>query len=161
MKSTTQTRKKWDQSYKDRHPERIIASAKAFREKHKKKERARSRAKYLRYKREQPGIFKKWWDKFATTPKGRFKSYKQNARARKIVFEISLEEFMEYWQKPCYYCGLEIKTIGIDRIDSKKGYMKGNLRACCHKDNYAKRNWESEDFIQQCNKVARQHPRKL
>ena len=65
------------------------------------------------------------------TPKDKYVSYKGRAKFKKQEFKLSFEEFMNYWQKPCYYCDSEIKTIGLDRIDYKRGYLFDNIIACC------------------------------
>ena len=94
MKSTTQRRKKWDETYRTKHPDRIRESSKKFRERNVEKERARGRAKYWRYKRENPGIFKKYYEKYKGTPKACFKGYKNGAKIRGIKFELTIEEFI-------------------------------------------------------------------
>lgn len=80
--------------------------------------------------------------------------YKQGARVRNIEWRLSLEEFKMFWQKPCYYCGDEIKTIGIDRIDSGQGYTLGNLVSCCKTCNYAKGKMTKEEYANHCRKVV-------
>ena len=80
-------------------------------------------------------VEKKWRQSL----KGRFAEYKKGAIKRNLIWELTIEEFKEYWQKSCSYCGLEIETIGLDRIDSKIGYKKENICACCEFCNRVKR----------------------
>lgn len=61
------------------------------------------------------------------------------------------------WQVPCYYCGYEIKTCGIDRVDNAKGYDLDNLKTCCRWCNAMKSNMSQRDFIALCVAVARRH----
>ena len=47
-----------------------------------------------------------------------------------------------------------ITTASLDRIDSKKGYIKGNLQ-WVHKDlNIMKNSYPNQYFIEMCKKVA-------
>lgn len=45
-------------------------------------------------------------------------------------------------------------NISIDRIDSSKGYTKGNVQLVCCALNVAKSNWPQDDFIELCRKVV-------
>ena len=68
--------------------------------------------------KENPEFWKKhreWqkiWNK--TTLKGRFCRYKGVAKIRNIPFNLTKEDFIRFWQKPCIYCGQKIDTIGLD-----------------------------------------------
>jgi len=84
--------------------------------------------------------------------------YKKTAKRRGIIFDLTIEEFKDITSKNCSYCGVEPSAIssyrrnektseytsykfnGIDRIDSNKGYEKGNIAACCKHCNYIKNN---------------------
>lgn len=61
---------------------------------------------------------------------------------------------MTFWNQPCSYCGSEIKTIGIDRVDNSIGYSMNNSVSCCIICNRMKRNYKVEEFINHCKKVA-------
>lgn len=88
------------------------------------------------------------------TLNGRWWSYISDARKRKIGFLLTKDEFKSLWGKPCHYCGSEIATIGVDRIDSCGPYRIGNIRPCCHRCNMMKNSHSSEDFVNHCIKVA-------
>jgi len=97
-----------------------------------------------------------------------FTKYKKEARRKKREFKLSFELFKELVFKNCEYCGIEpsntvnilknydlskekeaqgfISYNGIDRIDSSKGYIEGNVRTCCKHCNYAKLNRTEEEF---------------
>lgn len=45
-------------------------------------------------------------------------------------------------------------NISIDRIDSTKGYERGNIQLVCCALNVAKSNWRQDDFIELCRKVV-------
>jgi hypothetical protein len=88
-------------------------------------------------------------------PEGAFNHYRYGALHRDIPFELTFEQFMTFWQKPCFYCAAPILTIGIDRVDSAEGYTMGNLVSCCSMCNRMKNHFSRSAFIEQCTKVAR------
>ena len=80
------------------------------------------------------------------TPKEKYRQYRRSARDRKLQFDLSFEEFMTFWEKSCIYSGDKIKTIGIDRVDSSKGYNFKNCVPCCEKCNRIKLNYNLEEL---------------
>lgn len=88
-----------------------------------------------------------------STPLNRFKRCKTGAKARGISFNITLEEFSEYWQEPCSYCGGTINTVGLDRVDSSLGYEDSNVVPCCTKCNLMKRHYSTEDWLTHMRKI--------
>lgn len=74
----------------------------------------------------------------------------QNAVQRNIEFDLTLAQFKKiYARKTCYYTGINLTKCEmnsplkytdrtIDRIDSSKGYVVGNVVVCCHKANLFK-----------------------
>jgi 5-methylcytosine-specific restriction endonuclease McrA len=84
--------------------------------------------------------------------------YKEDAKTRDIVFNLSNDDFFALTKQNCFYCGpkplqecfeLKSKTIsgrnhtkyiynGIDRVDSSKPYELGNVVSCCRFCNHAK-----------------------
>lgn len=87
------------------------------------------------------------------SPPGKFNSYKNNAKKRNINFNLIFSEFILFWQKPCQYCGSEIETIGLDRIDNNIGYELNNVCSCCEKCNLAKRTMNVEEWNNYINKL--------
>lgn len=79
---------------------------------------------------------------------------KGNARKRGIEYGLTREQFMSFWQKPCSYCGDQIETIGLDRIDNAKGYVMDNVVPCCGGCNGMKSSMSREAFIERCRKVT-------
>lgn len=88
------------------------------------------------------------------TPGHRFSTYQSGAKTRKISFNLSFEEFNSFWDKPCYYCGVDINGIGLDRKDPKDGYRIENIVPCCVQCNRAKTIQTTEEFISMCIRVA-------
>lgn len=97
---------------------------------------------------------RKYNDSRKNSPIASFHIYKSSAKTRKIIFELSFEEFKYFWRKECYYCGSQIKTIGLDRVDNKAGYILDNIVPCCIRCNKMKMALNVEDFIGQCKKIA-------
>jgi len=73
---------------------------------------------------------------------------KANAIARKYSFELTLEEFMTFWKKPCAYCGSDVETAAIDRIDNLLGYSPTNCVSCCYRCNVIKNKYSVEETNQ-------------
>lgn len=88
-------------------------------------------------------------------PERRFDLYVRQAKKRGLQFELTMEQFMTYWQKPCGYCGSDIDTIGLDRIDNKIGYLEENITPCCSICNWMKKDFDKYEFINHCAKVAK------
>ena len=88
-------------------------------------------------------------------PKTKYSNYKWGAIQRNLVFNLSFAEFMEFWQKPCYYCGNKIETIGLDRADNKKGYNKNNIVSCCIICNGMKGTLSQDEFIKHCKIISK------
>lgn len=92
--------------------------------------------------------------------------YKQNARHRNLVWELSDEQFRELTSSPCYYTGKLPATIskarsgeayvhnGIDRVDNTKGYFIENCVPCCQEINLMKMDLTKETFLELCHKVS-------
>lgn len=77
---------------------------------------------------------KKPWDSL----RGRYNRIKSGAKIRGIPFSLSIEDIESFWQAECYYCGKKIETLGVDRIDFRKGYSKENIISCCKSCNSIK-----------------------
>ncbi len=90
------------------------------------------------------------------TPETLFKTLKHNAKSKGREFTISLELFEEMMNKPCHYCGtMDINTAGLDRVDSDKGYILGNIVRACRICNVAKGQLTPQEFIQHCKNVVK------
>ncbi len=95
-----------------------------------------------------------------------FCDYVYSARARKLDFTITENEFDELTKRSCYYCGeLPSRVViqknapgefvynGLDRVDSSRGYVMDNVVACCTMCNFAKSNTDQGDFLRWVEKV--------
>jgi len=149
-----ETHPNYDKEWRSRNIEKCCQSSRKSYQKNIKKQRMRSLIKNRKSRKGNPELWKEYYKKQSQSPAGRYNAYKQNAKKRGIKFEITKEQFMEFWQKPCSYCGNEIKTIGIDRINNNVGYIKGNLKSCCGWCNKMKMDHNEKEFLDQCKKVA-------
>lgn len=85
----------------------------------------------------------------------RYGHYKDGARKRGMVFDISHSTFYTFWKKPCTYCGNEIETVGLDRIKSDIGYIDGNIISCCSRCNEMKMSSSYEEWIEHMKKILK------
>lgn len=71
------------------------------------------------------------------SPKRRFAESKNKAiKKRELTWTITIEEYTELIQLPCYYCDNKLgqpvkRSCGLDRIDSNVGYEINNVVSCC------------------------------
>jgi hypothetical protein len=104
-----------------------------------------------------------------------YKIYRAGAKSRDKKFDLTIEDVKIITSKNCYYCGEEpsgtsimsksrndkfteyrsYKYNGIDRVDSNKGYEKGNVVPCCKWCNIAKSNNTAEEFKEHISKMYR------
>lgn len=101
-----------------------------------------------------------------TEPNIIFYQYKKSAKERKLEFKLTFDEFSKLILMPCYYCGEKASRKinyykwtngfvhnGVDRLDSKIGYIKENCVPCCTKCNFAKRESSIEEFYKWVKKI--------
>lgn len=86
-------------------------------------------------------------------PESKYKTYGYGARSRGLSFDLTFEEFSEYWQQPCTYCGDDVATIGLDRVDSSRGYSVDNVVPCCTTCNIMKSNLSVGHFLNHISKI--------
>ena len=78
----------------------------------------------------------------------------KNAKKEKIEFSLSLIQFSKLMREErCALTGIELThqkdhipsptDITIDRLDNKKGYVRGNVAAVCFAANNIKSFWEN------------------
>lgn len=92
--------------------------------------------------------------------KGVFASLKAGANRRGLSVEISYDKYRELTAKNCTYCGAKPSNVsapkksfgsftynGIDRSDSKLGYIEGNCVPCCFACNVKKNTLSVEWFM--------------
>lgn len=91
-----------------------------------------------------------------------YKKYKSNAKKRELDFNLTQKQFLDLVYMPCYYCGtdksdstiahrrylddIKIEHNGVDRINSKVGYIISNCVPCCKHCNWAKKEMDLDFF---------------
>lgn len=93
-------------------------------------------------------------------------SARQRCLKNNREFDLTKDFILDLYDKQngkCYYTNLELlpyndhsnhQCISIDRIDSNKGYTKGNVVLCCWIINRIKLNLSVEEFIKYCSLVS-------
>lgn len=92
-------------------------------------------------------------------------TYRNAAKKKNRVFELTEPEFEVITAKDCVYCGAKPRLIkkkseftqrhlnGIDRLDSNKGYILENCVACCTTCNFMKFNFTLTEWFAQMVKI--------
>lgn len=98
------------------------------------------------------------------TISNKLQSSKKNAKAKSLTFDLTNDFLSLLWEEQDGKCALSGATLGyigtgwnaasIDRIDSTKGYVMGNVQWVCWRVNDAKANMQNEDFINFCAAVV-------
>lgn len=103
------------------------------------------------------------------------RNYRNAANRRGLEFSLTYEQFEDLVQRNCFYCGVRPQTIlkakwldgtftynGIDRLDNARGYVEGNVAACCGTCNRAKRTMSVDEFLSWVDRVyEHKQPKKL
>ena len=113
---TKEEKRAYDKAYREANKEKIAARQKVYNKAHYEANKEDVIARQKAYNQ---------------TPAGKLSSYKRDAKRRGYEFRLTREQFEFFWQKPCTYCGTDIETIGLDRMDSSKGYTMENVTPCC------------------------------
>lgn len=79
-----------------------------------------------------------------------------NCKTDGTAFELSFSQYRRVvTSKKCYYTGIDLTwkaagddmkstDLSVERVDNKKGYVKGNVVACSHAANKLKAVWENK-----------------
>lgn len=90
---------------------------------------------------------------YSKQPDYRYLAYKKTSYVRGINFNLSFEQFLTFWNKPCNYCGSKIDGVGIDRVDNKIGYELKNCVPCCTRCNTYKMTDYTSDFFSHIKQI--------
>lgn len=89
--------------------------------------------------------------------KGSYANYivnwiKGTATKRNLIWNLDSVDVFYMIQESCFYCGHSVNfpdtRNGLDRIDNTKGYIPGNVVACCFTCNIAKHEMTIDEFKQ-------------
>lgn len=101
--------------------------------------------------------------------RAKYNEYRHNAKSRGLDFQLDFDTFFSLTQDICFYCGSAPSNIkrmsdtpwaedfyynGLDRIDSREGYLPDNVQPCCWVCNYMKRDKSSTDFLRHVRRIA-------
>lgn len=98
----------------------------------------------------------------------RFRSAKGRASSKGVEFDIDelyLKEVYDKQNGMCFYSGIKMEiavkgytdnmnTLSVDRIDSDKGYIKGNIVLCCDFVNTMKMKFTTSEFLKMCKVIV-------
>lgn len=85
-------------------------------------------------------------------------SVRDTSKSHKKEFNLTHEYLLELWKSQngrCHYSNFPMKCttgnkspeqVSIDRIDSSKGYIQGNIALCCLSINFAKNSFSEQDL---------------
>lgn len=107
------------------------------------------------------------WKGYGNIPKSFFSYLKSSSKIRKIKFDLTIEYLWNLFlqqDKKCIYSSKELEfgrtkfknqTASLDRIDSSKGYVEGNVQ-WVHKDvNMMKWQLSEKVFIKNCHIISK------
>lgn len=104
------------------------------------------------------------WRGYKDISKTYWQVLNNNAKQRNLEFNITLKYIWRLFNHQyccCALTGEEIilrpynkQTASLDRIDSKKGYIKGNVQWVHKTINKLKNNFNEKEFVLWCGKVA-------
>lgn len=80
------------------------------------------------------------------------RSYTSKAMVKGREFALTPDVTYKILMARCTYCGGE--GYGIDRIDSSKGYIEGNVTPCCSRCNTMKNDMVLADFESHIKRIA-------
>lgn len=93
-----------------------------------------------------------------------------NPAHRNIPWTLTFEEWKDLVTQNCYICGSEptlregkihmfagtrVPINGLDRIDTEKGYVYGNVSACCSTCNYMKHKMTLNEMLSHIEKIKK------
>ena len=87
-----------------------------------------------------------------------YNEYVRGSTKRNLEFSIDIDEFETLVNSHCHYCNEydPEKVIGIDRVDSSKGYKINNVVGCCCDCNRMKGDLSVSDFKKKILKISAQ-----
>ncbi len=97
---------------------------------------------------------------YSATFRGKFSDWKGKASYRGIDWSLT-EEYLKALPQTCHYSGIDLtleqnkpNTISLDRIDSSKGYVEGNVVFCSWRINQAKNTMSQQEFLSMCKSIV-------
>jgi len=94
----------------------------------------------------------------------RFGHYKNGAKRRNLEWGLTIKQFTNLIKNNCHYCGVKpslklkrrknvLLINGVDRVNSKIGYITTNVVSCCSTCNFAKGSLTELEFKEWIKRV--------
>jgi hypothetical protein len=127
-------------------------------------------------KLDSPKLYKSKSEKRSASPKNFISGILNHAAKRKqhLGFDIDIGFLLQLYETQngkCALSGVEMTysagngrvgtNISIDRIDSKRGYVRGNVQFVCDLVNRMKQDCEEEQFFEWCRRVLKVRDEKV
>lgn len=113
------------------------------------------------------GNLSKSWKGLGFLPKTYFTDINRDARKRNLEFSVTMEYLSDLYEKQNHKCNLSglaigfskarsyISTASLDRIDSSKGYVEGNVQWIYKDINFMKRDYPQDYFLRIVAQIAK------
>ena len=126
-----------------------------------KLEKAKVKAEYIPRNPYLKSVYKNDLEKFLRL---RYSNIKSRSFRLGVEFSIPIDEFLIQWEKQdgkCYYTNIEMSCLpkldnsfSVDRVDSTRGYVSGNVVFCITWVNAMKSNASIKEFVDMCCAVV-------
>jgi hypothetical protein len=116
------------------------------------------------------GSLSKFWSGCGDLPGSYWCQVRNSAKRRSLAFRVTIEEAWKKYQKQKGLCALSGEpisftknstasradtTASLDRVDSSKGYIRGNIQWVHKRIQGMKSNMPQDEFLMWCHKIAR------
>lgn len=131
-----------DASRQDKHSNRCRSCQKQYSLKHYHANKAKYGKMQSTYRRTVNGLFNK---------------AKSQAVDRNLSWSITLEQYKNLRDQNCSYCSQPLPPagVGLDRINSDKGYVLSNVVPCCSMCNSVKMHFSIKQLITHLPKMLK------
>lgn len=137
---TKEEKRLYDKQWKEKNKDKVRAYAKEYNKKYYKNKKNDLDKINNEWAKNNPERIKEIRTKYKRSPKAKYSAKKTDANKRKIPFNLSLEFFINWYNKQpitCHYCDIlysedcydTVRTV--DRIDNNIGYEPNNIVMCC------------------------------
>jgi hypothetical protein len=99
---------------------------------------------YDEFKKHHTNIHRIYLDK---NPLSKINAYKERAKSRNLLWDLTDDEAKKIFQNECFYCGQSKISCGIDRKNPDGDYTTDNCVSCCSQCNMHKCDLYFDDFL--------------
>lgn len=117
--------------------------------------RKKAQAKYYENNKERRKELHKVWKR---TLKGCLSQKLYHLKKNKYEVAIATQDLLDLWEKQEGKCAIShylmtyaetgLFGVSVDRIDSNKGYIRGNIQLVCQAINFAKNKYSNEKMLE-------------